>query len=57
MRLLKPVRVSVFESQVPTLLFARSLLLEILLSIMFKSASVGNFVPAGGSSLAFSPIA
>src|SRR5204863_6159627 len=32
MRLLKPVRVSVFESQVPTLLFARSLLLEILLS-------------------------
>jgi hypothetical protein len=32
MRLLKSVRVSVFESQIPTLLFARSLLLEILLS-------------------------
>src|SRR5256886_1624570 len=32
MRLLKPVRVSVLESQVPTLLFTRSLLLEILLS-------------------------
>jgi hypothetical protein len=31
MRLLKSVRVSVLESQVPTLLFARSLLLEILL--------------------------
>jgi hypothetical protein len=32
MRLLKSVRVSVLESQVPTLLFARSLLLEIFLS-------------------------
>ncbi len=32
MRLLKSVRVSVFKSQVPTLRFARSLLLEILLS-------------------------
>jgi hypothetical protein len=32
MRLVKSVRVSVLESQVPTLLFARSLLLEILLS-------------------------
>ena len=32
MRFLKSVRVSVFKSQVPTLLFARSLLLEILLS-------------------------
>jgi hypothetical protein len=32
MRLAKSVRVSFLESQVPTLLFARSLLLEILLS-------------------------
>jgi hypothetical protein len=31
MRFLEPVRVTVFESQIPILLFARSLLFEILL--------------------------
>src|SRR5439155_4237931 len=45
MRLLKPVRVSVFESQVPTLLFARSLLLEILLSHHVQISVRRQFCP------------
>src|SRR6266550_2425061 len=52
-RLLKPVRVSVFESQVPTLLFARSLLLEILLSHHVQISVRRQFCP--GPAVPLSP--
>jgi len=57
MRFLEPVRVTVLEGQVPTLLFAGPLLLEILLSHHVQVSVRRQLCPAGASSPAFSPIA